>query len=72
MEMPGYCGETGIVCSRKSEEEASIHFLCPCCMQGPGEASLAALEAELSAGCSLALAVVWQGDQLYLANLGKG
>lgn len=38
--------------------------------QGPGEASLAALEAELSAGCSLALAVVWQGDQLYLANLG--
>lgn len=39
--------------------------------QGPGEASLAALEAELSAGCSLALAVVWQGDQLYLANLGR-
>lgn len=39
--------------------------------QGPGEASLAALEAELSAGCSLALAVVLDGDQLYLANLGR-
>lgn len=39
--------------------------------QGPGEASLAALEAELSAGCSLALAVVLEGDQLYLANLGR-
>ncbi|KAH8037752.1 hypothetical protein HPB51_017252 [Rhipicephalus microplus] len=39
--------------------------------QGPGEASLAALEAELSSGCSLALAVVMNGNQLYVANLGR-
>lgn len=39
--------------------------------QGPGEASLAALEAELSSGCSLALAVVMDGEQLYVANLGR-
>lgn len=39
--------------------------------QGPGEASLAALEAELSSGCSLALAVVMDGEHLYVANLGR-
>lgn len=39
--------------------------------QGPGEASLAALEAELSSGCSLALAVVVDGEHLYVANLGR-
>lgn len=38
--------------------------------QGPGEASLAALEAELSSGCSLALAVIMDGERLYVANLG--
>ncbi|KAK8763409.1 hypothetical protein V5799_033984 [Amblyomma americanum] len=39
--------------------------------QRPGEASLTALEAELSSSCSLALAVVMDGEQLYVANLGR-